>query len=96
MPTTIDAPVVKNRVTGGGGLASGSQVVLYNDSHNKYDYVVQCLMAVFKHPESMARKITEEAHRQGRAIAEVEDAEKAHAHVAQLGSMGLTAAVEGF
>lgn len=92
---TIQRPDIREGIGGGTGTG-GSQVVLYNDDHNEYGYVVHCLMAVFNHPESMAEKITNEAHTKGRAIAEVEEQEKAQAHVAQLGSMGLKAEVEGF
>ena len=80
----------------GGGLAGGSQVVIFNDSHNAYAYVVKCLMAVFRHSEAVAAKITEEAHRKGRAIAEVEEAEKAREHAQQICGLGIKAAVESF
>lgn len=92
---TIERTGIKEGVGGGTGVG-GSQVVLYNDDHNEYGYVVNCLRTVFKHSESMAEKITNEAHTRGRAIAEVEEQEKAQAHAAQLGSMGLKAEVEGF
>ena len=80
----------------GTGFAGGSQVVLYNDDHNNYAYVVECLVGVFGHSRSVAEKITREAHEKGRAIAEVEDAVKANEHARQLGGMGLKVSVEGF
>jgi ATP-dependent Clp protease adaptor protein ClpS len=76
---------------GTGGLW---QVILYNDHHNDALYVVQCLRRIFGHNEQLAEKIMLEAHRRGRAIAEVEDREKAQFHKAQLQSCGLTTTVE--
>ncbi len=70
------------------------QVILFNDDHNEALYVVQCLKRVFGHNESLAHKIMNEAHRLGRAIAEVEEKAKALLHKTQLQSCGLTAAVE--
>lgn len=70
------------------------QVVLYNDSHNLADYVVACLVRVFGHSQGLAKKIMLEAHRKGRAIAEVEGRDEAVLHKGQLQSCGLTASVE--
>jgi ATP-dependent Clp protease adaptor protein ClpS len=93
-PGVIDR--IKNKESRGGGTAGGSQVVIYNDNFNTFDYVVKCLMVVFKHSESVAFKIANEVHHKGRAIAEVEEAEKAQAHAQQLCEMGLRASVESF
>jgi len=70
------------------------QVVLYNDNHNSMDYVVSCLMSIFKHSEPMAKKLMLEAHRLGRTIAQVEECPKAIRHAKQLSSKGLKAEVE--
>jgi ATP-dependent Clp protease adapter protein ClpS len=71
-------------------------VVLYNDDHNEFGYVIGCLMVVFRHSESLARKVATEAHEKGRAVAEVEEMEKAREHATMLGAMGLRAEAEGF
>ena len=54
--------IEKTRDSDGNGLCGGNQVVIYNDNFNTFDYVVKCLMAVFKHPEPVAFRITNEAH----------------------------------
>ena len=92
---TIEVPVNKT-VYGNGTGVGGGQVVLYNDDHNSFDYVIQCLGVVFKHPAGLASKIAMEVHTRGRAVAEVEEPEKAREHAAQLVSMGLRAEAEGF
>ncbi len=75
-------------------LSGTWQVVLFNDEHNNAEYVVICLMKVFGHNMAIAAKIMFEAHSRGRAIAEVEDKEKAQLHKDQLQSLGLTASIE--
>ena len=70
------------------------QVILYNDDFNEADYVARCLQKVFGHNEALAIKIMQEAHVNGRAIAEVEAATPARRHRDQLQSMSLTATVE--
>lgn len=82
------------RTVQGTGLGRPSQVVLYNDDHHSMEFVVDCLMRVFGHTPDLAAKIMWEAHRRGRAIAEVEDAESARRHCAQLTGYGLSAEVE--
>lgn len=90
---TIERPEVRDGT--GTGLAGG-QVVLYNDNHNEFGYVVGCLKAVFKHSTGIAEKVATEAHKKGRAVAEVEEIEKAKEHAAMLGAMGLRAEAEDF
>ena len=70
------------------------QVVLYNDDFNEADYVALCLQQVFGHSEPLAVKIMQEAHVNGKAIAEVESITPARLHRDQLLSMSLTATVE--
>ena len=76
------------------GLDGMYEVILYNDDHNTVEHVVKCLMVVFGHGLRLAAKIMAEAHRKGRAIAEVEGREPAMLHREQLQSYGLTASVE--
>ena len=78
----------------GNGLGWDSQVVLYNDEVHTFDYVIAALCAVFGHGAQLAGQIAMEAHTKGRAIAEVEEREKAEAHAAILKAGGLRATVE--
>ena len=70
------------------------QVVLHNDDHNEGGHVALCLMRVFGHADQLAWKIMMEAHRNGRAIAEVESETPAIKHRDELRSCGLSATVE--
>jgi ATP-dependent Clp protease adapter protein ClpS len=70
------------------------QVILFNDDINDCEYVVECLISIFKHPLELAVKIMLEAHESGRAIAEVESKELAIQHTAALLRAGLGAKAE--
>lgn len=92
MQKVADDTIVRD--ANGTGLSGICQVVIHNDNVNTFDHVITSLIAVFGHPLSMAKKITMEAHKKGKAIAEVEDYEKAVMHKGLLAMKGLTAEVE--
>lgn len=93
-PRRKTPPVVRPDDGLGNGLGWDSQVVLYNDDVHTFDYVIAALCAVFGHGTQLAGRIAMEAHTKGRAIAEVEEREKAEAHAAILKAGGLRATVE--
>jgi ATP-dependent Clp protease adaptor protein ClpS len=70
------------------------EVILFNDDANSMDHVVMSLVSVFQHTPHLAAKIMLDAHRDGRAIAEVEERELAQLHKDQLQSLGLTVTIE--
>ena len=91
MGLTVKDP---NVVDAGFGTDGICQVVLYNDNVNDMVHVVDSLIMVFGHNVGIATKVMMEAHEKGRAVAEVEEAEKAIVHKAQLTARKLTADVE--
>lgn len=92
--TSTVTPVVEAPEDTGGKPGHGFQVILYNDDVNLAEYVVTCLVRIFGHPAALATKIMLEAHRTGRAIAQVEAEGPAREHAAQLHASGLRATVE--
>lgn len=78
----------------GAELGGDWQVVLFNDDVNEAGRVVTILMRIFGHPRALARKIMLEAHRTGRAIAQVEPESPARTHAKQLHGHRLQATVE--
>ena len=95
-PRKETTPAVRSDDGLGNGLGWDSQVVLYNDDVHTFDYVIAALCAVFGHGAQLAGQIAMDAHTKGRAIAEVEEREKAEAHAAILKAGGLRATVESF
>ena len=85
--TAVDA-------SAGTDLGGDWQVVLFNDDVNEAGRVVTILMRVFGHPRALARKIMLEAHKTGRAIAQVEAESPAREHAKQLHAHRLQATVE--
>lgn len=81
-------------VNDGTGLDGVCQVVIFNDNVNSFDHVIKSLVSVFGHSLSLAEKVTMEAHKTGRAIAEVEEYEKAVVHKGMLNARSLKAEVE--
>jgi len=92
--TTKQDTITDTKDTTGVGLGGGFQVILHNDDHTPFDYVVGCLMQVFNHSQEMSVKIAMEAHTRGRAIAQVEEEESAMKHCLALRNSGLGADVE--
>ena len=43
-------------------------VILWNDDHHTYDYVIHMMQVLFGHPRPMGRKIAAEVDRTGRAV----------------------------
>ncbi|MEI6809428.1 MAG: ATP-dependent Clp protease adaptor ClpS [bacterium] len=70
------------------------QVVMFNDNHNDYCYVVRTVMRIFSYGETLAEKVTREAHEKGKCIASVEDRELAFQHKDALLASGIQAQVE--
>jgi len=69
------------------------QVFLYDDAVNSFDHVVNVLMNVFGHNESIAVRLATEAHTRGRTVAEVEGRKEAVHHQYQLLASGLISGV---
>ena len=78
----------------GVGTDGVCQVVLFNDNHNTFDHVIVSLMTVFGHNVAVATKVAMEAHTTGKAVAEVEEGEKARQHKEMLEALGLMCEIE--
>lgn len=92
MQKVADDTIVRD--SHGTGLSEICQVVIHNDNVNTFDHVITSLIVVFGHSQSIAEKITWEAHNKGKAIAEVEEYEQAVSHKGLLTMRGLIAEVE--
>ncbi|MBU4460195.1 MAG: ATP-dependent Clp protease adaptor ClpS [Verrucomicrobia bacterium] len=88
----VEAPADADKVD---GVTGGEfQVVLHNDEVHTTGQVIVALVLVFRHSVALARRIMLEAHRTGRAIAQVEPEPAANRHAGQLRRYGLRATVE--
>ncbi|MEX0705109.1 MAG: ATP-dependent Clp protease adapter ClpS [Nitriliruptoraceae bacterium] len=69
-------------------------VIVWDDPVNLMSYVVYVLRRIFGFPESMARRLMLQVHREGRALVATEPRERAEMYVAQLHSYGLQATIQ--
>jgi ATP-dependent Clp protease adaptor protein ClpS len=69
-------------------------VIVWDDPVNLMSYVVFVFRRVFGYPESVARKLMLEVHRQGRALVASEPKEQAELYVQQLHGYGLQATMQ--
>lgn len=92
--TTRQDTVIESRNSVNDSLGGNFQVILHNDDHNPFDYVVSCLMQTFDHDQAMSIKIAMDAHNRGKTIAQVEDEEGALKHCLALRNSGLGSDVE--
>lgn len=92
MAPVLDKPKTSDGSTGLDDAAW--QVVMFNDNHNDYGFVVRTVMRIFSYGETLAEKVTREAHEKGKAIASVEDRESAFRHKDALLASGIQAQVE--
>lgn len=88
----VEAPADADKAAGLTG--DPFQVVLHNDEVHTTGQVIVALVRVFRHSVALARRIMLEAHRTGRAIAQVEPEPDANRHAGQLRRYGLRATVE--
>ena len=93
-PKVVVVPAVTTETDAKEKLEDIYQVVLHNDDGVAAEHVVQCLVSVFKHDMNMAMKIMFDAHKNGRAIAEVEGESAAKQHAQQLSTAKLTVTTE--
>ncbi len=45
----------------------GAQLIVYNDDHNTFDWVIECFMEVLSHPQAQAEQLALIIHFKGKA-----------------------------
>ena len=50
------------------GTDNSSELVVYNDDHNTFDWVIQCFIEILKHTEPQAEQCSLLIHFKGKAI----------------------------
>lgn len=72
----------------------GRKVVLYNDDHNNFDHVEECLIRICFKNKNEAKKIAMEAHTKGRAICYKGSFEECETVAERMGEQNLTVSME--
>ena len=72
-----------------------SELVLYNDDHNTFDWVIECLIDICDHTHISAEQISLMVHFNGKAIVKTAFYDKLKPLKDSLIDRGLSAVIEG-
>lgn len=72
----------------------GSQLVVYNDDHNTFDWVIQCFMEVCNHSHPQAEQLSLLIHYKGKACAKTDRLDVLKPMKDALCERGLSAVIE--
>jgi ATP-dependent Clp protease adaptor protein ClpS len=75
-------------------LSAPFTLMLWNDDFNSFDWVIECLMKVCKHPYEQANQIAHFVHFKGKSDAKRGDKETISKMYEKLKSAGLTVTME--
>lgn len=76
-------------------VTNESELVLYNDDHNTFDWVIECLIDICDHTHISAEQISLMVHFNGKAIIKTAYYEKLKPLKDCLIDRGLSAVIEG-
>ncbi len=72
----------------------GSQLVVYNDDHNTFDWVIKCFIEVCKHSQEQAEQLSLLVHYKGKACAKTDSFDVLKPMKDALCDRGLSAVIE--
>ena len=72
----------------------GSQLVVYNDDHNTFDWVIQCFMEVCNHTHAQSEQLSLLIHYKGKACAKTDTMDVLRPMKDALCERGLSAVIE--
>lgn len=72
----------------------GSQLVVYNDDHNTFDWVIQCFMEVCDHSHPQAEQLSLLVHYKGKACCKTDSMDVLRPMKDALCERGLSAVIE--
>ena len=71
-----------------------SQLVVYNDDHNTFDWVIECFMKVLQHSSEQSEQLAMIIHYKGKAIVKTASFDKLKPKKDALIDKGLSAVIE--
>ncbi len=73
---------------------SASQLIVYNDDHNTFDWVIKCFVDVLKHSSEQAEQLSMIIHFKGKATVKTAPMPELKPHKDALVDRGLSAVIE--
>lgn len=77
------------------GMGEHAQLIVYNDDHNTFDWVIKCLMEVLKHSSEQAEQLSLIIHFKGKATVKTAPKKVLRPKKDALVERGLSAVIEG-
>ena len=77
-------------------VSNSHQLVVYNDDHNTFDWVIQCFIEVLQHSSQQAEQLSLIIHYKGKAIVKSADYDSLKPKKDALIDRGLAAVIEEF
>lgn len=101
MPLEIQEPDVLEEVMlddelADSGVGTHAELIVYNDDHNTFDWVIQCLVEVCKHTQEQAEQLSLIVHFKGRATVKTAPKSQLRPLKDSLVHRGLSAVIEDF
>ena len=72
------------------------QLIVYNDDHNTFDWVIQCFVEILQYPAEQAEQLSLIVHFKGKAIVKTAAKTELKPLKEALVDRGLSAVIEGF
>jgi ATP-dependent Clp protease adaptor protein ClpS len=76
------------------GTGEESQLIVYNDDHNTFDWVIKCFMEILKHTEQQAEQLAMIIHFKGKATVKTAPKSQLRPPREALVDRGLSAVIE--
>ncbi len=86
---------IEEEVTDDTDLNDPAQLIVYNDDHNYFDYVIKCFKEVLKHSEVQAEQLAIIIHLKGKATVKTASLQELRPLKDALVERGLSAVIEG-
>ena len=77
------------------GIGEEAQLIVYNDDHNTFDWVIQCFMEVLNHSHDQAEQLSLIIHLKGKATVKTAPKKVLQPKKDALIERGLSAVIEG-
>jgi ATP-dependent Clp protease adaptor protein ClpS len=77
------------------GVGNQSQLVVYNDDHNTFEWVIQCFMEILDHTSAQAEQLAMLIHFKGKATVKTAPKPILKPKKEALTDRGLSAVIEG-
>ena len=86
--------LVEDDIDDGSGIGDDAQLIVFNDEVNSFDWVIECFMAVLRHPHDQAEQLSIIIHYKGKATVKTASRDKLEPLCSALLERGLSAEVQ--